>query len=62
MLELVEEATAGCHFREPDELAGCIEVVTENWEHLSERASAYARLHTWTDVFQAYSELFKSLI
>jgi glycosyltransferase involved in cell wall biosynthesis len=62
MLELVQEASAGCHFQQATEFAGCIEAVTQNWEELSERARAFARLHPWSEVFRAYGELFRNLI
>jgi len=62
MLELVEQAGAGCSFRRPTEIAGCIEVVTENWDELSQRAIAFAQRHTWAEAFAAYQDLFLSLL
>lgn len=62
MLEQVEKSGAGCCFQTPGEMAACIEVVTENWEELSQRAREFASTHTWRETFRAYGDLFQSLV
>ncbi len=62
MLELVQQSSAGCYFRKTAEMAACIETITDDWEGFSERARTFARRHTWQQAFDAYGELFDSLI
>ena len=62
MLEQVEQSGAGCCFQTPNEIAACIEVVTENWEEFSKRAKEFASIHTWRETFRVYGELFQSLV
>jgi glycosyltransferase involved in cell wall biosynthesis len=62
MLEQVEQSGAGCCFQTPNEIAACIEVVTENWEEFSNRAREFASIHTWRATFRAYGNLFQSLV
>jgi glycosyltransferase involved in cell wall biosynthesis len=62
MLEQVEQSAAGCCFRTTNEIAACIEVVTEKWEELSNRAIEFASTHTWREAFRIYGDLFQSLV
>lgn len=62
MLEQVEQSRAGCSFQTPNEIAACIEVVTENWEELAKRAKEFASSHTWRETFRLYGDLFQSLV
>ena len=62
MLELVKQSGAGCHFTRHEEIATCIESVTDNWEQFSTQALDFARLHTWPRTFQAYAELFDATL
>jgi glycosyltransferase involved in cell wall biosynthesis len=56
--EIVETSGAGVLFEDTGQLGTRVDIVTEQWESLSNRAVDFARKHTWRETFGAYRQLF----